>query len=224
MNDQQRKVTDFHRLTDNPVGLKPTDIKTDRKALRAALIYEEAAELIEAMGGPPAPEHPPKFDFKKAADLPAVADAIADLQYVVHGTAVEFGIDADPVFDVVHRANMTKGGGPVREDGKALKPDDWTPPDVAGEIAKQQAPTRQAWAVEGWAGYEVEGRRWVETSFFCWVNQPGKPKTFTLLASARDFVRRLEGLEDHGETTWHVVPVIVDEGGNFVARIEPQRK
>ena len=45
----------------------------------------------------------------------------------------EDGIPLDRVFEEVHRSNMAKlvDGKPVRrEDGKILKPEGWTPPDM----------------------------------------------------------------------------------------------
>jgi predicted HAD superfamily Cof-like phosphohydrolase len=70
-------------------------------------------------------------------DLPAFADALADIDYVVEGARLEFGINGSPIADEVHRANMAKLGGPKRADGKHMKPEGWTPPDVAGELVKQ---------------------------------------------------------------------------------------
>lgn len=54
------------------------------------------------------------------------------------------GIDLGPVFEEVHRANMAKVGGPTRADGKILKPEGWTPPDVAGVLRRQ-----------GWSGETI---------------------------------------------------------------------
>jgi len=51
---------------------------------------------------------------------------------VVYGTALEMGIDLEPHFNEVHASNMAKRGGPVREDGKMLKPEGWLPPDING--------------------------------------------------------------------------------------------
>lgn len=48
------------------------------------------------------------FEAGKARDLVKLADAIADLAYTVIGTAVAHGIDLQPIFDEVHRSNMTK--------------------------------------------------------------------------------------------------------------------
>jgi predicted HAD superfamily Cof-like phosphohydrolase len=40
----------------------------------------------------------------------------------VYGAAVSYGIDMEPVFNEVHRSNMSKVGGHKREDGKWVKP------------------------------------------------------------------------------------------------------
>lgn len=65
-------------------------------------------------------------------DFPEAIDALADMLYVIIGTFQSFGVDAQTVFNEVHRANMLKLIGPKREDGKQLKPEGWTPPDIAG--------------------------------------------------------------------------------------------
>lgn len=81
------------------------------------------------------------FEFEKALeldDIVGIADSLADLLYVVYGAADFYGIDIDEVFDEVHRSNMTKKGGPVREDGKQLKPDTFDPPDIKKIIERQK--------------------------------------------------------------------------------------
>ena len=69
--------------------------------------------------------------------LPEFIDATHDLDYVVEGTRLECGVDGAPIAAEVHRANMAKAHGPMREDGKRLKPEGWTPPDIEGELVKQ---------------------------------------------------------------------------------------
>ena len=59
-----------------------------------------------------------------------------DLLYVTYGAILACGIDPDPVFAEVHRANLSKAGGPTREDGKVLKPPGWQPADVRSVIEK----------------------------------------------------------------------------------------
>ena len=85
---------------------------------------------------------PPRFvaiksDPHALAPEPAdVADALADLLYVVYGAGHAFGLDLDECFTEVHESNMSKfdKGKPIyREDGKVLKSDTYIPPNL-GEI------------------------------------------------------------------------------------------
>lgn len=57
-----------------------------------------------------------------------VLDACCDVLVVVQNTTARMGVDLEPFFDEVHRTNMAKVGGPVRADGKRLKPPGWQPP------------------------------------------------------------------------------------------------
>lgn len=95
--------------------------------MRIRLINEEAAELCDAC---------------IEEDIVEVADALADLLYVVYGAAHTFGLDIQPIFDEVHRSNMAKVGpdGKVkrREDGKILKPDGWKPPAIRAFVEMQK--------------------------------------------------------------------------------------
>jgi hypothetical protein len=116
--------------------------------LRLRLIAEEFFELLDAALGEYKPE-PWRFDAARAAvadivndtpiavDLPELADALADLDYVVEGTRLEFGIDGPPIARAVHSANMAKIGGPVDEHGKVGKPPGWTPPDIDKALRDQ---------------------------------------------------------------------------------------
>lgn len=115
----QRDVADFHRALDVPIGATP---QIRRPELRATLIEEEAAETCAAI---------------RRGDLIEAIDGLCDLLCVTYGAASEFGIDLAPFWDEVHRTNMAKVGGPVREDGKRLKPPGWTPPDIAGVLARE---------------------------------------------------------------------------------------
>lgn len=49
-------------------------------------------------------------------------DAMCDLIVVIHNTSNAMGVDIEPFFDEVHRTNMEKAEGALREDGKRLKP------------------------------------------------------------------------------------------------------
>jgi predicted HAD superfamily Cof-like phosphohydrolase len=74
-------------------------------------------------------------EFEKAAtdkNLVKIADALADLLYVIYGTGVSYGIDLEPIFREVHESNMSKGDPSVLRapNGKVLKAKNWRPPDL----------------------------------------------------------------------------------------------
>lgn len=110
----QQQLVEFHTAVaaTNGMGQIPAIRGLD---LRANLIEEEARETVEAI---------------RRGDLVEAIDGMCDVLYVVFGTAVSFGIDLEPFFDEVHRTNMLKASGPVREDGKRLKPPGWQPPRI----------------------------------------------------------------------------------------------
>lgn len=143
------QVQEFHEKFGVPVLVRPTVPAEDRVRLRIALIAEEFSELLEACGieGAISWEH---LRLERAPgdpiDLPALADALADLDYVIEGTRLEFGINGAPIADLVHAANMAKEGGATRADGKIGKPPGWQAPDVAGELERQSSsPNHSHW-------------------------------------------------------------------------------
>ncbi|KPL91688.1 pyrophosphohydrolase domain-containing protein [Herpetosiphon geysericola] len=122
MPDHSAAVRAFHEaigmeLPDSP-QLPPIAVQ----ALRQTLLQEEYSELQAALA---------------AGDLVAIAQEAADLLYVTYGLCLAYGIELNPVFAEVHRANLAKTTGPRRADGKQLKPADWQPPDVASVLVQQ---------------------------------------------------------------------------------------
>lgn len=94
-------------------------------SLRLNLIREEVSELQLAF-------------FKD--NVIDVADALGDILYVVLGTAVACGIDIDPVFQEIHRSNMTKlKDGYKRDDGKWMKGPSYETPNLGPIIDVQTA-------------------------------------------------------------------------------------
>src|ERR1035437_9740345 len=77
-------------------------------------------------------------DVLACENLAEIAKELADLIVVTLGTAVAYGIDLNPVWDLVHKSNMAKTGGGNRNDGKILKPLNWEKPDIAKEINRQR--------------------------------------------------------------------------------------
>jgi|ERR1700677_686931 len=119
MNRMQEQILEFIKA----VGQEHYEITTipepKTKGLRMKLIYEETQELFEAIVND---------------NIVGVADGIADLLYVVIGTAIAYGIDVEKIFDEVHRSNMSKiwPDGTVRKNeyGKVLKPPTFSPPNL----------------------------------------------------------------------------------------------
>lgn len=120
MKDAFEKVAAFHRAygVDAPTTATLADEETQK--LRVKLISEEFTEYQDAVA---------------AGDLALIADAVADLAYVVVGTAVAHGlVRFGDIFAEVHRSNMSKlgeDGKPIRrDDGKVLKGPNWSPPQL----------------------------------------------------------------------------------------------
>lgn len=92
-----QKVIDFHNAFDQPTpSIMQKDISIQDRILcdfRLSLIEEEFNELKDAI---------------KTNNFTEIRDAIADILYVVYGTAVSFGINADKDFNIVHESNMSK--------------------------------------------------------------------------------------------------------------------
>lgn len=130
-------VREWHQKFGVPVAGKPTVPSMDRRNLRISLIREEFIEFCEASGA----VDPGMPNYCKG-DLTEAADALADILYVVYGAALEWGIPIEEVFAEVHRSNMSKvwpdGTVHYREDGKVLKPPDYSPADVAGVLRRHE--------------------------------------------------------------------------------------
>src|SRR5919205_1639448 len=126
-SDIAAAVAEFHAAFDLPCQAQPSiDIDRSLEALRISLLEEEVGELVAAT---------------RARDLVGIADALADITYVVYGTALTYGIDLDAVLGEVHRSNMSKldhDGKPIiRADGKVLKSGRYSPPDVTTVLQRQ---------------------------------------------------------------------------------------
>ncbi len=148
MTKLREEVTEFHHAFGQEVRAQPGVPDERVVRLRARLILEESFEAVEAL----MPFTYCLFNMDEdkerlleiigegtrgRTDAVAVADALADLDYVVEGTRLAFGIDGEPIAREVHRANMAKLGAGNDEFGKKQKPAGWTPPDVERELVKQ---------------------------------------------------------------------------------------
>ncbi|HTF82242.1 MAG TPA: nucleoside triphosphate pyrophosphohydrolase family protein [Cytophagales bacterium] len=93
--DSLNQVAEFHRTFKHPILESPTIPNEQRCQLRVSLLAEELKELEEAIAD---------------KDIVAIADALCDLQYVLSGAVLEFGLGDKfkQLFDEVQRSNMSK--------------------------------------------------------------------------------------------------------------------
>lgn len=93
--DSLNLVAEFHRTFKHPILSSPAIPSEDRCRLRVALLSEELKELEVAI-------------LEK--DIVAVADALCDIQYVLSGAILEFGLGEkfQALFEEVQRSNMSK--------------------------------------------------------------------------------------------------------------------
>jgi len=77
-------------------------------------------------------------EWLTAENRAEAVDGAIDLIWVTLGWLHSVGVDQQPIWDAVAAANMAKSTGPVREDGKRLKPEGWTHPDIAALIDAQR--------------------------------------------------------------------------------------
>jgi predicted HAD superfamily Cof-like phosphohydrolase len=93
--DALNLVAEFHRTFKHPIVSSPSIPSEDRCKLRVALIAEELKELEVAI-------------LEK--DIVEIADALSDIQYVLSGAILEFGLGDkfSALFEEVQRSNMSK--------------------------------------------------------------------------------------------------------------------
>jgi predicted HAD superfamily Cof-like phosphohydrolase len=118
MSNMFQEVKKFQTAVGQNVSEVPQFPDENERVLRRKLLREEVDEY---------------FDGEDKDDLENVAKELADIIYIVCGTAASYGIPLDRVFNEVHRSNMEKlvdGKVVRRDDGKILKPEGWAAPDI----------------------------------------------------------------------------------------------
>lgn len=100
--DALNAVAEFHRTFHHPILDQPQIPAENRCQLRVALLTEELKELEVAIA---------------EKDIVEVADALCDLQYVLSGAILEFGLGEQfkTLFDEVQRSNLSKACHTVEE-------------------------------------------------------------------------------------------------------------
>ena len=96
------QVAEFHSTFKHPIVQSPAIPSKERCVLRISLLAEELKELQEAVDD---------------NNLVEVADALCDIQYVLAGAILEFGLGEKfkDLFEEVHRSNMSKACKTVEE-------------------------------------------------------------------------------------------------------------
>lgn len=124
------QVQEFHETYGLPVEDAQTTGDEKTKQLRINLLREELDELKEALDN---------------NDLVETLDALIDLQYVLDGAFLSFGMQdvKEMAFAEVHRSNMSKlgeDGKPIRrpEDGKVMKGPNYFKPDMTQFIKSKK--------------------------------------------------------------------------------------
>lgn len=123
-------VARFHVCFRQCIHDEPYVNDAEINALRVRLMQEELDELREALS---------------AGDAVGALDALADLQYVLDGSFLSLGLHKwkDAAIAEVHRSNMSKldaNGEPImRADGKILKSENYTRPDLEAVMAQAGA-------------------------------------------------------------------------------------
>lgn len=122
------RVQIFHETYGLPVATEPTLADEKTQNLRVNLLAEEVQELKEAL---------------ENNDLVEVLDALTDIQYVLDGAYLSFGLQdmKEIAFAEVQRSNMSKlgeDGKPIRResDGKVMKGPNYSAPDLKSLLDK----------------------------------------------------------------------------------------
>jgi predicted HAD superfamily Cof-like phosphohydrolase len=113
-------VLAFQQKFDVPMAPSPAFLDEEAETFRVKFMQEELDEFQEACD---------QLDLAKAAD------ALVDLVYVVHGTALMMGLPWQALWAEVQRANMEKVRATSAEQSKrrstldVIKPEGWRPPN-----------------------------------------------------------------------------------------------
>lgn len=153
-NVMQRQIAEFMRRADQEVAKYPQLPSEKIKVLRIRLMVEELL-------GATVPEHWAGETYADllienksdeliasilAGDLVQIADGIADVLYIVIGTAIAYGINIQEVFNEVHRSNLSKTVWSEElqrytiekdEFGKGIKPPTYSPADLGSIVQRQ---------------------------------------------------------------------------------------
>jgi len=127
LRSREDLVQEFNEAFNIPVGLDIGDANNRSELqLQVHLIDEEVEELYR--------EYRKFFHGEPSASKENLLKELCDLQYVISGLAVRFGLNLDEAFKEVHKSNMSKldkEGKPIyNKNGKVMKSDQYQPADM----------------------------------------------------------------------------------------------
>lgn len=117
---ERQDVLNFHQKFGVPMPIIPSLLDSHAFKFRVEFMQEELDEFTIA---------------HTAADMLGAADALVDLCYVLHGTALMMGLPWPALWEEVQRANMTKERATSAGQSKrgtsldVIKPEGWRGPD-----------------------------------------------------------------------------------------------
>jgi predicted HAD superfamily Cof-like phosphohydrolase len=155
-SETQQRVEAFMLLARQRVPNRPTE-PTEAERIRVVrVMIEEALEMAKGFGVAvrmkpptvPPPRTPMLVQVKDLVFAPTVrgfdeveaVDGAVDLRVTATAALSACGIADEEPQQIVDEANLSKfgPGHSFRDDGKLIKPPDFTPPDIAGAIQRQR--------------------------------------------------------------------------------------
>ncbi len=122
----ENQLIEFHKAFNAAIGTVAIPPTKELIELRRSLIEEEIKETLDALDK--------VSNSSSLENYVELLDGLCDSVYVLIGTAVALGLPFTQAFNEVHRSNMSKqtntGEVIYRIDGKVLKPETWTPPNI----------------------------------------------------------------------------------------------
>jgi len=129
---ERADVLAFQQKFRVPMASEPSWMPLELFKFRREFLYEELREFEAAV---------------LTGDMHGAADALVDLAYVLHGTALIMGLPWPMLWDEVQRKNMLKERAERADQSKrsstydVIKPAGWTPPDHTVALGAGPWPT-----------------------------------------------------------------------------------
>jgi predicted HAD superfamily Cof-like phosphohydrolase len=158
-------VKEFHQKFGHPVETTPLTPSVKIMKFRARFLLEEVSEHILALGARKGRnQHLARsvellelaanqialaqdYEFDDV-DMIEVADSLGDLDYIVNGAALVYGIPLPAVVAEIHASNMTKlgkDGKPIHnEEGKVVKGPGYRPPSLASILYPEDESVKES--------------------------------------------------------------------------------